>query len=294
MAAYNGMTQPIIIIGAARSGTKYLRDILALAPNARKVPYDINYIWRFGMEKHPDDALPAQLITADKIAFIRANIHRLAKTGQKEDIRLLEKTVGNTLRVPVVEAVFPNALYIHLIRDGRAVTESAMRMWQEPPNWRKLFEKLRGIPLRNISYAFWFFGNFITGIFAGRGGGKIWGPRYPGLTEDVASERDLTEICARQWTISVDTALKDLAEIPQDRQISIRYDELVSGTDKLTEICDFCGLTNQAEIVSAHQKRVMGGTDDKWRTALSADQQEKIYAIARPTLNQLGYREAGS
>ena len=49
------MSQIVIIIGAARSGTKYLRDVLATAPNAARVPYDINYIWRYGSEIREGD-----------------------------------------------------------------------------------------------------------------------------------------------------------------------------------------------------------------------------------------------
>jgi hypothetical protein len=48
------MSRPVIILGAARSGTKYLRDILATAPNAARVTYGINYIRRYGSEDHPD------------------------------------------------------------------------------------------------------------------------------------------------------------------------------------------------------------------------------------------------
>src|SRR4051812_20775701 len=40
--------QPVIVIGAARSGTKLLRDSLATHADVARVPYDVNYVWRFG------------------------------------------------------------------------------------------------------------------------------------------------------------------------------------------------------------------------------------------------------
>ncbi len=285
------MTQPIIIIGAARSGTKYLRDILATAPNAEKVPYDINYIWRYGSEDHPDDALPVSLVTSKKAAFINSNIHRLAGVKPSEDKVILEKSVSSGLRIPFVDAAVPNAKYVHLIRDGRAVTESAMRLWKEPPNWANLFEKFRGIPLQNIGYAFWFFSNFIRGMIFGRGGGKIWGPRYPGIDEDVRAERDLVEICAEQWRATVANALEGLESISPDNQITIRYDELVSGTDKLLEICDFCGLQDADRVLEAHRARVDSKADDKWKNALSTEQISDMSKVINPLLQQLGYSD---
>ena len=153
------MSQPVFIIGAARSGTKYLRDILALASNAAKVPYDINYVWRYGSENHADDSLPLSLLSSRKRAFIRAQVYRLSKASPEDETIVFEKTVGNSLRVPFVRGVFPEARFIHLVRDGRAVTESAMRQWREPVSWSRLLEKIRGLPLENIGYAAWFVRN---------------------------------------------------------------------------------------------------------------------------------------
>ena len=73
------MSQIVIIIGAARSGTKYLRDVLATAPNAARVPYDINYIWRYGSESHPDDALPASLVALHPYTGSPAGRHRATR-----------------------------------------------------------------------------------------------------------------------------------------------------------------------------------------------------------------------
>jgi hypothetical protein len=193
------------------------------------------------------------------------------------------------LRVPFADAVFPEAKFIHLVRDGRAVTESAMRQWQEPMNWRRLFEKARGLPLQNLGYAGWFATNFAKGLFSGRGGGRVWGPRYPGIDEDVARGRDLAEICAEQWRASVAAAREGLRAIPVERQITIRYDALVGGTDALGNVAEFCGLENVDDVLQAHRARVIAKADDKWRTALSAGQKAKVEAIVAPLQRELGY-----
>ena len=287
------MSQTVIILGAARSGTKYLRDLLATAPNATCVPYDINYIWRYGSEGHPDDALPASLVTERKARFIRAQVHRLAGIDPSSPQVVLEKTVGTTLRVAFASAVFPEAKFIHLVRDGRAVTESAMRQWQEPVSYRRLLEKARGLPLQNLGYAGWFVANLIKGLLSGRGGGRIWGPRYPAIDMDVARRRDLVEICAEQWRSSVTAAREGLRAIPGGRQITIHYDALVGGVDALREVANFCDLVSIDDVLQAHRTRVIGTADDKWRSALTAEQKAKIEPIVEPLLRELGYLGGG-
>jgi hypothetical protein len=288
------MSQIVVIVGAARSGTKYLRDILATATNAACVPYDINYIWRYGSESHPDDALPESLATDGKARFIRAQVHRLAGVDPLARTVIFEKTVGSTLRVPFVNTVFPEAKFVHLVRDGHAVTESAMRQWQEPMNWRRLLEKARWLPLQNLGYAGWFAANFAKGLLSGRGGGRVWGPRYPGLDEDVARGRDLAEICAEQWRASVAAARDGLRAIPAERQITIRYDALVGGTDALSEVAEFCGLEGVDDVLRAHRARVIARADDKWRSALSPEQKARIEPIVAPLLCELGYSEGAA
>lgn len=285
------MAQPIFIIGAARSGTKYLRDILATAPNACKVPYDVNYIWRYGFEQHPDDVLPPEQMTAKQEQFIRTHIHRLAKTTPDAATVLFEKTVSNTLRVPYILRAFPDAKFIHLIRDGRSVTESSMRQWEAPPDWGRLVEKFRGMPLQNLGYAAWFVGDIIKGKLERRKTDKLWGPRYPGIVDDVRADVPLAEICAKQWAQSVATAQRDLAVLPADRVITIRYDDLVGGEDVIRQLCGFCALEASDAVVAHHLSKVDKRTDAKWRTAMSDTEKTQMMQHAGALLEQLGYRE---
>ncbi|HEV3471638.1 MAG TPA: sulfotransferase, partial [Actinomycetota bacterium] len=51
-------------------------------------------------------------------------------TGRKH--RLLDKTPRNALRVPFVDALFPDARYIYLQRDGRENVNSLINAWRTP------------------------------------------------------------------------------------------------------------------------------------------------------------------
>ena len=122
-------TSPVIILGAARSGTRLLRSLVASGEQHAEVPYDVNYIWRFGNESCPDDCLAASTVNDQLRAFVH---RRLAKCAHaKPDQPIVEKTVSNVLRIPFVQSIYPEAKYVFLMRNGRDVIESAYRCWQQ-------------------------------------------------------------------------------------------------------------------------------------------------------------------
>ena len=270
-------SSPIILIGAARSGTKFLRDILAAPRGVKSVPYDVNYIWRYGSEDVPHDSLDPETLTGTRIQYIRQSLFDLAQCG--EDHVLLEKSVSNTLRVPYVDRVFPNARYVHLVRHGHDVAESAMRQWQANPDFKALIKKLRGLPLGSRRYVYWFARNFLTGIFRGRGGGKVWGPRFPGI-EDVVKSVSLAEVCALQWRESVQRAQADLAALPgaEGRVFNIRYEDLIRDESALSNLLFELGIPNPQVALQSYQSKRHPSAPQRWRT-LAAEEQEAISRI---------------
>jgi len=280
--------KPIILIGAARSGTKFLRDCLAASPNCSAVPYDINYIWRYKQEKLRHDVLDPNLASPKIRSFIHKSIIKLSK-AEKGD-RIIEKTVSNTLRIPFIDKIYPNAIYVHLIRDGRDVVESSMRQWAAPPKAGALLTKLKSIPLQNVGYVFWYAGNLVSGfVKGGRKGGNIWGPRYPGITEN-ARQVSLADVCARQWKNCVEKSVKDLGDIDPRRVHTIRYEDFVSNKKSLIDLADKLGLKNPYDCAEAMQKnvRIMGGVP-AW-TTLPAKDIEMIESVISDTLSNLGYK----
>lgn len=279
--------QPVMIIGAARSGTKLLRDVLAAHADVRAIPFDINYVWRHGCVATQDDVLDPATLTDARRDHIRAQVARLSK-AQPGQI-LLEKTVSNTLRVPFVDSVFPDARYVHLLRDGRDVTESAMRQWMAPPNWRALWTKLRSVSLADLGYVFWFAANFLRGRKEGRGGGKIWGPRFPGSAE-LFSTASLAEVCAVQWVECVTRARADLAALPasSDRVFTIRYEDLVSDPAAIEELAQWLGLGDAASVMAEYHAKVRRPERALW-TDLPPEDQATLRRVVDPTLSDLGY-----
>ncbi|GHA59077.1 hypothetical protein GCM10008927_25960 [Amylibacter ulvae] len=267
---------PIILIGAARSGTKFLRDVLRVADGHGAVPYDVNYVWRYGFEQHPHDLLPVDELSQKQTVFIQKTLRSLASLNM-DDV-LIEKTVSNTLRVPFVDAVYPNARYVHLIRDGRDVTESAMRQWLAPPNWSALFTKLRGMPFSNLGYVFWFAKNFISGMLKGQKGGNVWGPRFDGI-DDLVGQKSLAYICAMQWRKSVEQATQDLANIPAERVFEIRYEDLVKDDTAITNLLTQLDIKDSAKVVNHWRDKVHIENTARWKNLPQNDQADMMSVI---------------
>ena len=150
--------QPVIIIGAGRSGTNMLRDVLTKLEGVDTWPCDeINYIWRQGNRDHPTDEFTAAHATDDVTHSIRSAFSRRIRQSDlcnyAEGRRfILEKTCANSLRVPFVDAVLPEARYIFLIRDGRDVVASARKRWQAPLDIPYLLAKARYVPPSDLLY----------------------------------------------------------------------------------------------------------------------------------------------
>ena len=154
--------QYVFILGAGRSGTKIFRDCIGASKNVVALPYDVGYVWMDGQNRPHDELLPADL-SSKRIQSIRKSIASLAKRaskGQSYDI-IIEKSVPNTLRPAYLKKVFPDSKFIHIVRDGRDVVESAMRNWKTPSDKGYLLDKLRYFPFRNWSYALWYLINMI-------------------------------------------------------------------------------------------------------------------------------------
>lgn len=243
----------IVILGAARSGTKALRDALALATGAGRVPYDIGYVWRHGNEHRPDDVLETAAVDQRARRFIRQFVDRYA-AGEPPTV--IEKTVGNSLRLPVVAAVFPDAALVHLIRDGVDVAESAYRQWTAPVGLRYLLAKLPHVPLRLAPrYGAKYLRSVIRRHLPGDRRLASWGPRYRGIDEDLRRE-ELLVVCARQWRESVTRTREDADRLGL-RLYEIRYERLVADPEReLVGLISALGLSHSSDRLREAARRL--------------------------------------
>jgi hypothetical protein len=281
------MTRHIIIVGAARSGTKILRDVLAEATGVGCVPYDVGFVWRYGNEPVPHDVLDPATVTPRIQRFVRRYVDRYARSGR--DV-VIEKTVGNSLRVPFVHAVMPDAAFVHLVRDGRDVVESARRQWSAPADHEYLLRKVRHFPLRLVpSYGREYVLAQMSLLGRVPSRAATWGPRYPGIDDDVASSNLLT-VCARQWRASVEYASRDLARV-STLVIDVRYEQLVwEPLTTLGDLVDRLGLPASAEDCRRAAAQLEVGRAGSGARSLASHELATISAELGATLDTFGYR----
>ena len=186
-------------------------------------------------------------------------------------IRLLEKTPENCLRLPFLQALFPDARVLFLTRDGRANVHSLLEGWRHPV----LFPGYQTpVPVSS----------------AGQTRGRWAFTLIPGWRELV--DRPLVEICARQWAVC-NAAVLDYAATPGARPVlTVRYEELVAAPEAtLAAIARFLAL-GPADI-PAHGRGlpevnvVSAPGAEKWRA--EAEALATVAPILAPVMGRLGY-----
>lgn len=285
-------TQPIVLIGAARSGTKVVRDVLAEATGAGRVPYDVSFVWRYGNERVPHDVLDPSTVSPRIASFIRAYLDRYARDESSGDAVVIEKTVGNALRVPFVSRVLPDAVFVHLIRDGVDVAESTRRQWLSPPDRRYLAEKLRHFPVRLApTYGRKYAMSQIQHYMRKDSRVGTWGPRYPGIDHDVETI-DLLDVCAEQWRTCVQSARDSLKYLPA-RTAEIRYEELVANpSDSIAKLLDQLDIRAHEAAVRRAAALIESGHTGQGGRSLSTDELQALQKHIGPTLADFGYPSA--
>ncbi|WP_417809966.1 sulfotransferase family protein [Thioclava sp.] len=237
---------PLIIIGAGRSGTNALRDALTRLPSFATWPCDeINPIWRHGNLDWPNDEIPPERATPAVRKSIRSSFQRIWRQQGRPDF-VVEKTCANALRVPFVDAVFPEARYIHIVRNGFDIVASARKRWRgelEVPGLPYYLAKARYAPLSDLPhYAISALRNQLAIKFGRQEHFDSWGPRFEEL--DKLASAPLEEIVARQWAACVTSSDMAFEQINTSRVFVLRYEDFTHNPfDVLTKITYWLGIT---------------------------------------------------
>lgn len=287
-----GGVTPVVILGAARSGTKFLRWLLARSTACAVVPRGIPAVWRMGTEEAPDDALPAEACTAEVARTIRRSLATCAEGLDDPDVRyLVEKTSANTLRVPFVHSVLPEARFIHILRDGVDVVESARRSWVSPPRLDYLLRRAVAQPWAAMRQGWGYARNLARGHLLGTPERSLWGPRYPGMAQDV-DRYSLLQVCARQWRACVTATLDALCGVPARQVFTLRYEDLVSSPKVVEDLAAFLHLPDTSDVMAHYTATVRRDAVGRGYRTLSADELSQIRPVVSSLQLRLGYDDA--
>jgi hypothetical protein len=164
-------------------------------------------------------------------------------------------------RMRFLNSVFPDARFVHVIRDGRAVVHSLLNVpfWREKGGFERPF--WTGL-LRPIEASAWESANRDPGVLAGL-----------------------------QWKRVVELARTEAAEIDPGRYTEIRYEHFAASPhEALDAVVRSCGLPEASEV---HRAIDAGpGVLDmnaKFRHDLPTDTLAVLTASMQPLLGELGY-----
>jgi hypothetical protein len=280
----------IFIIGAARSGTKFVRDVIGEAESVSVIPFDINHIWKQGINVIHDELRP-EFLSDSKSKTIKRLIGDLECNNG--EVFLIEKTVSNSLRLDWVDAIYPSAKYIVLVRDGKDVVESSYRVWKKGVSLVYLYKKFKYFSLlkdwRHI-YKY-FFKLCLNFAFKNKEESTPlpWGPVYKGMMQDL-KEIPLYLVAAKQWKFSIKRTLESVKKIDKDRVLFIRYEDVVASDVWIQEIFTFINLKDEAlPPKRRYHKLVKTGQKNLWESAFSSEQKKEIIKIIKPEMEKLKY-----
>jgi hypothetical protein len=158
--------RPILMYGVPHSGTSISMHLVARHPDVANLseanpilqPHGYFDSMNGNRVRTAEDATPGEIQRLHQRFEFHRRLHRKA--------RLLNKSPNNAVRLDFLHRVFPDAYFVHILRDGRSVVHSLVwghhdpreaedrfRPWREregpfpgckPPNWRDL---LRDDPL---------------------------------------------------------------------------------------------------------------------------------------------------
>lgn len=284
------MTSPIIIIAAGRSGTKMVRDVLCTHSRFVTWPCDeINAIWRYGHVRWPTDELRPEHATDNVVRYIRRKFETLTDSSRGA-ARVLEKTCANSLRVEYVHRIFPEARFLHLVRDGRDVAASARRRWTGETGAEYILRKARWVPLADLPwYALSFARNRVRRSLSKEKKLRSWAPRFAGI-DQLVHDLDLIEVCGIQWARCIEGARRGFKEVPPDQVLRVQYERLVRGPgDVFAEILQFCGLEFEESCRRRIEDVITDTNIGKHRRELSEDDLAKLMPHIEAALANEGY-----
>jgi hypothetical protein len=165
---------------------------------------------------------------------------------------LVSKRIANNLRVPLLHRIFPDARFVVLIRDGRAVADSLARVdWWEN------------------SFVWWYGGT--PARFRAEGG-------------------DPWEMCARNWVEEIEAIEEGLRSIPDEQLLRLRYEDLVmEPVHTFERIATFAGLPDDAAWRRSLATLPIRDQNEGWRTRLEPAVVEKVTSIQWQELERYGY-----
>jgi hypothetical protein len=258
------LRRPIFIIGAARSGTTFLGDCIGRIP-------EVTYHHEPPATKAGGRYVYEGLWGPRRSRWFFRLVYRwLVRVELDGDLRFAEKTPTNIFLIPFLSSTFPDAQFVHIIRDGRDAASSHMhKPWLRAEDaWSGEREP----------------GGYLHGPWP-----KFW--VEPGRREDFTRTSDARRM-AWAWRRYTETGLREGPALGPDRYHELRYEDLVrQPLDEGERVLDFLGIRakRSRDLFLTAAQRADDSSVGTWRSTFYPSELAEIDAEAGPLLRQLGY-----
>lgn len=245
--------KPIFVVGCSRSGTsiftKFFSRHKELANwSEAALLFELDYY-------NPEIDHFKDRSSVNSADSVRIKVLLSLYLFVKRKRRLVNKHPQNSLRLEYLNELFPDAFFIHLIRDGRDVAHSNYRKAKEE-QFRHLYP----------------FGNFPKPI-----GWKDY-LRLPPLTQFALQWRDVVEYVHATGT-----------GILSNRFIEVKYEDFCTDPHLLLRQIDiFCGLRPGNRSITKIP-RGFSSRNGQWRRELSEKQKHEAESTISESLARFGY-----
>ena len=298
----------VFIVGSPRSGTTILGEMLGRHQGICQW-YEPYFIWDHHFRHWPHDERSADDARPAVVAQIRRDFRRYR--NRSGAALIVDKSPRNSLKIPFIKAIFPQARFIHLLRDGRDATLSIHREWQrrrqivnDPErnrrfNYGRAFGVLQDWLGRQPLWedrlrSLWFetHGHLVDKtkhLNRKRWHGAVgWGPRFRGWERQYDDTR-LLRFNALQWLKCVEAVRDAWGNISPARRLEIRYEDMLrDGRRIVSEIIAFTGLDASGSFLDALPE-MHKNNFNKWQREFTPDQLTMVRSVLDPMLGRLGY-----
>jgi len=168
--------------------------------------------------------------------------------------RFLNKNTRNTRRSRYLKEIFHDCIFIHMIRDGRAVINSLLNVqwWNDLPLWYRNDFKTPSQLIKE------------------------------GYNEIL--------LAAKMWKNNVNRLLEDKKKIPKNQYHELRYEEFINDPHTcLKNILSFCNLKYYEDYEKFINSFNIINMDYKWKNEFTNDQIEMIEDEIGSLLKKLKY-----
>ncbi len=247
------LSDPLFLIGCPRSGTTIAVELFGSHPDVANWS-EAGRIWDPVDFWNPeaDHCWGTERVNPAEESRLHGRFEHFRQMRNKE--RFINKHPRCTVRIDFIQRIFPDARFIHLIRDGRAVVNSILTKTKNEP-------ERHSIP----------FGHFCK----------------PPNWRDLLRE-DPAEQAALQWKEILNYVLAK-KEMLGDRYFELRYEDLCKDPRFWFEkMYTFSGLP-ATEAALANIPAALQDMGYKWRQQLTSAQIETVNSVQAELLEKLGY-----